>query len=174
MSELLRLELVARVRNPHRDQAALMLAQIALETARGTACQNHNVGNISASDQMAGEFYRPPWFNATPNDSPRMQELNAAMKKGRAPRAFRSFPDFARGVAGYVSVARSLGIVDAADTGDAGVVAQTIARAYTPDAPVASTTAALDSLRNDYLRRGLFDPLPKDSAAPTPRDSGLR
>lgn len=172
IAELLRLELIAQRLDPHRDMAALLLAQIALETARGQSCQNHNVGNITALDSGAADFYRPVWFDPNQTD-PRLQVLHKAMTKGAAPRAFRSFASFTAGVAGYVTAAKHLGVVEAARSGDAETTATIIKTGgYTPDAPP-GTGRSLDTLRDQYIARGLFDTLPLDRAAPTPRDPGL-
>src|SRR3954464_9530885 len=94
IAELLRLELLAQGLDPHRDMAALLLAQIALETARGHSCQNHNVGNITTFEGAA-DYYRPIWFE--PQTDPHLAVLHDAMQKNAAPRAFRSFPDFTGG-----------------------------------------------------------------------------
>lgn len=171
IAELLRLELHAQGLDPHQDMAALLLAQISLETARGKSCQNHNVGNITTFEGAA-DYYRPIWFNEG-QTNPHLIVLHEAMKKNAAPRAFRSFASFGGGVAGYVAAAKHLSVVEAARTGDAETMATVIRSAYAPDAPP-GTGKSLDTLRNEFLKRGLFDPLPKDLAAVTPRDLGLR
>lgn len=170
IAELLRLELLAQGLDPHRDMAALLLAQIGMETARGHSCQNHNVGNITTTEGAA-DFYRPIWFEPG-QTNPHLAVLHDAMLKNAAPRAFRSFADFHGGVAGYVAAAKHLSVVEAARTGDAETMATVIRSAYAPDAPP-GTGKQLDSLRNEFIARGLFDPLPKDRAVETPRDRGL-
>jgi hypothetical protein len=152
IAELLRLELVAQGLDPHQDMAALLLAQIALETARGHSCQNHNVGNITTHDSVMVDFYRPIWFAPGQTD-PHLAVLHDAMLKNAAPRAFRSFPNFIAGVAVYVSTAKHLSVVEAARTGDAETMATVIRSAYAPDAPP-GTGRSLDSLRNEFLARG--------------------
>lgn len=167
IGELLRLELLAQKQDPHQDMAALLLAQIAFETARGKACQNHNVGNVTANERVAVEYYRPKWF-AEGQTEPHLQALHELMKHGHAPRAFRSYVGFPEGVAGYVRAARHLACIEGARTGDAEIFADVIRNGgYTPGAPE-SLGATLDRMRVDYLRRGLFDSLPKDSAGPSP------
>lgn len=166
IAELLRHELIAQGLDPHQDMAALLLAQISIETARGHSCQNHNVGNITTTEGAA-DYYRPIWFAPGQTD-PHLAVLHDAMTKNAAPRAFRSFPDFTAGVAGYVAAAKHLSVVEAARTGDAETMATVIRSAYAPDAPP-GTAKSLDSLRKEFIARGLFDPLPKDLAAPTPR-----
>lgn len=171
IAELLRLELLARHLDPHQDMAALLLAQIALETARGHSCQNHNVGNISAFDTGAADYYRPIWFE--PNQTnPHLAALHEAMLKNAAPRAFRSYTSFGAGVAGYLTAAFHLGVVEAARSGEADTMATVIRKAYAPDAPP-GTAQSLEKLRAEFIARGLFDTLPLDRAAETPRDPGL-
>lgn len=163
VAELLRAELVARGLDPHQDMAALMLAQIAFETARGNACDNRNVGNVTVSDSGIAHYYRPPWFAPSDDASPKLKALHAAMLKGKAPRAFQHFDSFEQGVKRYVEVAKSLGCVEGARTGDPEIFASVIARAYTPDAPP-SLASTLDKFRRDYIARGLFETLPLDRA----------
>ncbi len=182
IAELLRIELMNQKLDAHRDMAALLLAQIAFETGRGRSCQNFNVGNITAFDNGAADFYRPVWFTVDGNPQPnspwatnrdRLLALHEAMLKGQAPRAFRAYPSFTAGVAGYLFAARHLGVVEAARSGDAEVTANAIKHGgYTPDAP-SSLGRTLDGFRNDYLARGLFETVPLDRAAPTPRDRGF-
>jgi len=161
IAELLRRELVSQKLDPHQDMAALLLAQIAFETSHGRACQNHNVGNVTANEAVAVDYYRPKWF-AEGQTEPHMQALHELMTHGHAPRAFRSFTAFPEGVAGYVRAARHLSCVEAARTGDADILADVIrSGGYTPGAPD-TLGHTLDQSRNDYLRRGLFETLPKD------------
>lgn len=166
IADLLRADLALRGIKAHQDQAALLLAQIALETGRGKACQNFNVGNLSAHDGLPGEWYRPPWFEVNSDSSQRMRDLHSKMLAGEVPRAFRSFRSFPAGVSGYVSIARALGVLDAAETGDAGKTAAQISRHYTPGANVAELAKSLDRLRGEFLRKGLFDTLPKEPPPP--------
>ena len=153
--------------DPHQDMAALMLAQISLETAGGAKCSNHNVGNISSSDTVAADYFRPPWFTVDDSSSPKLKELHQGMLDGKVPRAFRSYADFFAGVADYVAVANKLGVLEAARSGDATQVATAIKHAYTPDSPVRDTAKSLDSLRRQYLAKGFFSNLPKEPAPAT-------
>lgn len=163
VAELLRLELLGAGLDPHRDMAALMLAQIAFETARGNACDNRNVGNVTVRDDGIAHYYRPPWFDPPIDASPKLKALHAAMLKGKAPRAFQHFDTFEQGVKRYVQVAKQLGCVEGARTGDHEIFANVIARAFTPDAPP-GLARTLDTFRRDYLARGLFETLPLDRA----------
>lgn len=158
----------AAIAELHQDMAALLLAQIAFETGSGQACDNRNIGNISTSDKTSRDFFRPAWFTVTDASSPRLRELNAAMAKGNAPRAFVAYKDFFDGFDDYVRELRVQfpTIINAARTGDAQAVADAIKSShYTPDAP-SSLGATLDSLRRGFLAKGLFSSLPKDQPAP--------
>lgn len=167
IGELLRIELIAQKLDPHQDMAALLLAQIAFETLHGRACQNHNVGNVTANERVAVDYYRPKWFSEGQTD-PHLQALHDMMVHGHAPRAFRSYVGFPEGVAGYVRAARHLACIEGARTGDAEILADVIRTGgYTPGAPD-SLGSTLDKMRVDYLKRGLFDSLPKDREGPAP------
>jgi type II secretory pathway pseudopilin PulG len=158
----------AGVTDLHQDMAALLLAQLAFETGNGTACDNRNVGNITTSDRTSRTFFRPAWFTVTPESSPRLRELNAAMQKGQAPRAFVAYQDFVDGFRDYARELRTQfpTIIAAASTGDAQATAAAIKSSnYTPDAP-SSLGATLDSLRRGFLAKGLFSSLPKEQPAP--------
>ena len=158
----------AGVADLHQDMAALLLAQLAFETANGKACDNGNVGNISTSDKTRRDFFRPAWFLVTDQSSQRLRDLNAAMQKGNAPRAFVSYPSLAAGFADYVRELRAQfpTIISAAHTGDAEATAAAIKSShYTPDAPP-TLGATLDSLRRQFLQKGFFASLPKEPSAP--------
>lgn len=169
IGELLRLELLSRRLDPHRDMAALMLAQIAVETARGHACQNYNVGNVTVLESSSAAYYRPKWFAEGQTD-PHLRVLHDLMAHGQAPRAFAAFSSFTAGVSGYVTTAAHLAVVEAARTGDAEIMADVIRTGgYSPGAP-STLGHTLDQLRAEYLSRGLFDSLPLDRADSGPQD----
>jgi hypothetical protein len=164
----------AGVPNLEQDMCALLLAQIALEVANGNACNNHNPGNITASDTGTRDYFRPAWFTVDATSSPQLQALNAQMQKGQAPRAFRSYPDFPSGFADHATTLFHTfpTIIAAARTGDALQVAGAIrSSGYTPGINLTAVAASLDSLRKQFLARGLFSDLPLDRAAETPRRS---
>lgn len=155
-----------------RDMGALLLAQVALETASGTACDNHNPGNMTARDTSGAEFFRPAWFTVDNTSPANLQDLHAQMLKGQAPNAFRSYPDFASGFADHALALTTTfaAIPIAARSGDALQVAAAIRSSrYTPGINITAVAASLDSLRRAFLQRGLFADLPLDRAAVTPR-----
>jgi len=154
---------------PSREQARLLLAQLRFEGLG--ACNNHNLGNITANDQKPGDFFRPVWFTIDGNPEPgspwatnkaRLLELHALMLAGKAPRAFRSYVDFAAGAADYVRELQTQfpSILAAAATGDAQATANAIKTSgYTPDAP-SSLGSTLATIVRDFDARGIFAELP--------------
>lgn len=163
----------AGVADLDRDMCSLLLAQIALEVSNGNACNNHNPGNITASDTGTRDYFRPAWFSVTPQSPQNLQDLNAQMQKGQAPKAFRAYPDFPSGFNDHAATLahQFAAIINAARTGDALQVAGAIrSSGYTPGINLTATAASLDSLRKGFLARGLFSDLPLDRAAVvTPR-----
>jgi hypothetical protein len=156
--------------SPTREQARLLLAQLRFEGLG--SCNNHNCGNITTSDTASRDFFRPTWFAVDPNDpkaDPQLVRLHTAMLAGKAPRAFRSYPDFAAGFADYTHelTSRFPSILAAAATGDAQATATAIKTSgYTPDAP-SSLGTTLASIVREFDGRGLLGELPP-LAGPTP------
>jgi hypothetical protein len=104
-----------------RVTAALLLALVWVETARGNLT-NNNAGNISAGSSWPGDAWRPPWFeiNALTAQRPDWVALHIKMTEGKAPSAFRSYPTAAAGFADFARVLRSQfqSVLAAAATGD--------------------------------------------------------
>lgn len=153
----------AGVAELERSMCCLLLAQIALEIAGGSACDNHNPGNLTANDQGARDFFRPQWFIVDPTSPQNLIDLHNAMEQGKAPRAFRSYPDFAAGFADHANalVHTFPAIIDAARTGDAGAVAGAISSSrYTPGINVPRVARSLASLQRQFLVKGFFPNLP--------------
>jgi len=163
----------AGVTELERGMCCLLLAQIALEIAGGSACDNHNPGNLTANDQGSRDFFRPQWFIVDPTSPQKLIDLHNEMEAGRAPRAFRSYPDFPSGFADHVKalVHTFPTIIDAARTGDAVNVAGAIRSSrYTPGINVPRVARSLDSLQRQFLAKGLFAALPLAGAPPAPPD----
>lgn len=174
--------------NPTREQARLLLAQLRFEGLG--ACNNHNLGNITADDRKPGDFFRPVWFTVDGNPEPgspwatnraRLLELHQRMLEGKAPRAFRSYPTFDAGAADYVRELQTQfpSILAAAATGDAQATADAIKRSgYTPDAP-ASLGSTLATIVSEFDARGLLvelpplgHPAPPPAPPPVPSPTG--
>jgi hypothetical protein len=162
--------LAALAEHPHQREAELLLAQLWLETGRGNACCNFNVGNISASDRYEGGAFRPPWFVIDASSGPLMVNLHNEMLKGRVPRAFRAYATLEAGMGDYVNQIFHTfhTIVDAARLGDAEAMAAAIKTSrYTPDAPL-GTGRSLDSIAKEFASRGTFAALPLAGASVAP------
>ena len=158
---------------PTREQGRLLLAQLRFEGLG--SCNNHNVGNITTSDKASRDFFRPAWFAvdpADPKEDPKLVKLHNLMASGQAPRAFRSYPDFAAGFADYARVLQTQfpSILAAAATGDAQATANAIkSSGYTPDAP-SSLGSTLASIVREFDGKGLLAELPP-LVAPSPHPS---
>lgn len=152
----------------NRHQAALLLAQVALETAQGQACDNNNPGNITGA--FNGDFFRPAWFEVTADSSPKLRALHEAMKRGQAPNKFRAYPEPLLGFIDYAKFikGRFASILDTAAANDPAAMARAIKTSgYTPDAPP-GVDASLRKLRDQFLP--LFADLPPGPPEPS---SGL-
>lgn len=152
-----------------QEQAALMMAQVALETANGQQCYGHNPGNMTANEwQYTGNFYRPQWWSVDATSSPRMVALNKLMHEGKAPRAFRSYMTLQAGFDDhFAQIAHTFkALLVASRTGDPQKFADAIKSSrYTPDEP-ASAAHSLEQLQDKYLSAGLFEthPLADDAS----------
>jgi hypothetical protein len=111
--------LLAAMPGLNRPTAALLLALVWLETARGRSVQNFNVGNITANDRWTGSAWLPPWFAPGQTD-PHLRDLHERMIAGTAPMAFRAYGSAAEGFADFARVLNSQfrSVVAAAGTGD--------------------------------------------------------
>ena len=163
--------------DPSREQARLLLAQLRFEGLG--ACNNHNCGNITTRDDGSRDFFRPVWFDVDNEPEPgspwatnreKLLALHAKMEAGQAPRAFRSYPDFAAGFADYAHELQKQfpTILAAAATGDAQATADAIKSSrYTPDAP-SSLGTTLASIVREFEGRGVYAELPLVSAGKVP------
>ena len=119
------------------DLAAVNLtALVAVETARGSAIQNGNVGNISASERYEGRVWRPPWYDDESHPE------HARMLAGQAPSAFRAYytnEDGARDFARLLLSSRYAPLMRAADQPDADTFRRALLDSYSPDYGPSST-----------------------------------
>lgn len=139
---------------PLRGMQRMMLAVLAsIETARGRAVQNHNVGNITAGPSYPGPVWRPPWFDpAEAAGNPRFEALHRAMLAGKAPSAFRAYADRAEGVADFARVlSRDFPeVMSAALVPNADAFRLALAKRYSPDYRNPATTASLAKLMSEF------------------------
>lgn len=168
-------ELVTALRaageEPSREEAELLLAQLWLETARGSACNNHNPGNLTKGN--TADFFRPAWFTVDATSSPHLVALHTAMLAGQAPSAFASYPTFARGFADYVRELQHQfpSLLEAARTGDPQAFGAAIKTShYAPDAQP-GTGNSVASLVREFRAAGVFRDLPLAPAV-APPDEG--
>lgn len=166
-------------RKPTRNEAAILLGQLWLESARGQSVHNNNPGNLTANDKGTSDFWRPPWFaeptdetgNAIGWNNERNADLHAKMLKGQAPSAFLAFPSMLDGFKTYVSwIHRKFpSILEAAGKGDPLATARAIQQSgYCPDCNPTTTANTLSQFRTQFLAKGYFNGLPLVLPPPQP------
>jgi hypothetical protein len=131
-------------------QRANLGALVALETSRGRAIFNGNVGNISAGQSYAGPVWRPPWFEVTDASSARELALNQAMREGRAPSAFRAYDSVQQGVLDFARLLLGQAyapLLRAANGNDVDAFRRELAARYSPDYSNTAATRNLEKLR---------------------------
>ena len=134
-------------------QRANLAALLALETDRGRAIQNGNVGNLSAGAAYAGPVWRPPWFEIDESSNPKLRALHERMLAGTAPSAFRSYDSVEQGAADFARLLLTPGythLLDAAAGTDADAFRRALAERYSPDYANPKATAALASLARGF------------------------
>lgn len=137
---------------PSTDERALLLALVWIETAQGQAVQNFSPGNITASERYEGLAWRPPWFVLSPASTERERKLNADMRAGKAPRAFRAYENLDAGFVDFVHVLRRdfPEVLAAAKTGDPDHFRVALSQAYSGDYKNAAATKTLSSFQRDF------------------------
>ena len=75
-----------------------------IETAHGSAQNNHNYGNFHAADNYSGNAFRPSWYTVTDQSSDQMKALHTRMLSGDAPKAFRAYASPGDGVSDFLHV----------------------------------------------------------------------
>ena len=164
---------------PEQSTAALLLAQIFLETNNGKSMVANNPGNLTVNTSGPPDFtvtsnadyWRPPWF-AEPTDATgaqvgwnnvRNEELHKKMLAGKAPAAFASYATRELGFRTYVDWLKRKfpSIIKAAKTGDPDATAKAIkASGYCPDCEPVGTAKTLRLLAATFTAKGLFRELP--------------
>jgi len=126
-------------RDPTKRALVSMLSLIWIETARGGAVKNNNLGNITSSETRNGDAWRPPWFDFDGGDPAAMTDRNLAlhekMLQGQAPRAFRAYGSAELGAADFVRQLRSSfpEVLEAAELGDPDVFRIALSQKYSKD-----------------------------------------
>lgn len=153
-------------RSPTQKSAALLLAQLMLETGNGAACHNYNCGNITSNEH--GSFFRPSWYSVDETSGPHLRQLHDLMLQGKAPRAFRAYESLEHGLRDYLAELRRdfPSLLEASYTEDPYTFARAIRTSrYTPDAPE-NTDDSIAALQRKFVEAGLFASLPLAVAAP--------
>lgn len=169
---------------PPPTLARMLLAQLWLEGARGTAMFGHNWGNLAASAQWRRDrdYWRPNWFeledlddDATPADAAKhrkMEKLHGLMLQGKVPEAFRAYDshqDGARAYLGLLQRDRFAPLLRAAELGDAQAFALAARdTGYCPDCDPPSMADTVRSLADGFERRQVFAGLTAPSAPAAP------
>lgn len=131
-------------------QRVNLAALVAIETARGSAIQNGNLGNISAGESYQGAAWRPPWFEVDAGSSERMQALHVAMLAGHAPSAFRAYDSHTEGARDFAAtLVRSFpSVVEAAANASADAFRRALFTShYAPEYENPKVTATLEKLQ---------------------------
>lgn len=134
-------------------QRANLATLVAIETARGSAVQNYNIGNITAAESYHGSAWRPPWFDVDASSSERMLALHASMIAGKAPRAFRAYESHEQGALDFASLLLASGyasLMRGAESSDPDVFRRALAERYSKDYSNPKATAALRQLQQEF------------------------
>jgi hypothetical protein len=169
-------------RKPDRNRAELLLAQVWFENANGQSIIDHNIGNLTSTPSLPGNYWRPPWFDRdavdalpdTDANKARYLALNTAMEQGRAPSAFRAFDSFDQGFDAwlqFLSAPARAPILTAASSGNANAFARAIFdTGYCTDKACRDAGPSYAHLRDQIHAASYFDDLveKKKVAAPLP------
>lgn len=138
--------------------AGVILAHIAYENAHGERVIQHNFGNLIATQQWAGDFWRPTWF-APPKEgaSQRDRELHEKMRRGEAPAAFRAYDSPQEGMKFFVETLHRLGLLQAAEGGPSGYAQKAVLQfspGVNPDHLTQVLSSIVDQLNGTGPRKG--------------------
>lgn len=115
---ILRAALDARGTVISPEAADVILAHIAFENAHGERVIQHNFGNLIATREWPGDFWRPPWFGEPqPDWTADRREKHRLMLEGKAPAAFRAYANAPEGMKFYLETLERLGLLEAAHQG---------------------------------------------------------
>lgn len=152
-----------------REQAALFLALMWIETAQGHSAVQFNPGNLSASETTwHGKAWRPPWYELTgPNPEPRLVKLHELMLQGKAPKAFRAYDTWEAGFRDWASNLKSSGYAplrEAASSGDVARFVAELGRRYAADYTSAHVKG-LTQFRDSFRPLVIMQPAPKPTSS---------
>lgn len=133
-------------------QRANLSVLVGIETGRGKAVQNWNLGNITASVNYSGAAWRPPWFElADAMGNARLERLHAEMLAGRAPSAFRAYPSLEAGAADFarVLVHSFPEVLEGAKSSDPEAFRRALAKKYSHDYANAQVIKSIEQLQKE-------------------------
>jgi hypothetical protein len=173
---------------PDRETAELLLALLFIENDHGRAVIEHNWGNLSVTAGPTVDYWRPPWFDLekveampdnvsadgfgqgkTNDKKKRYLELHQRMLDGKAPSAFRAFPDDETGIAAWLGAVKP-SMYDAAATGDPARFANAYwSSGYCPDEACKNSAPSFAALQKEIRSAGYFaalEPAKKKQGCP--------
>lgn len=146
MRSLMREALDARGTVISPDAADVLLAHLAFENAHGERVIQHNFGNLIATQEWAGDFWRPPWFgDPRPDWTPDLREKHELMLQGKAPAAFRGYTGGPEGMKFYLEALERLGLLEAAEKGPRAFAEHATLR-FSPNADPNALANTLESI----------------------------
>jgi hypothetical protein len=152
--------------------AVYSMALAWIETGNGQLIQN-NPGNITKTSNWTGNYWRPPWY---PDDhDPKYDALHAAMLAGKAPSAFRAYPDQQSGWNDYArEIVRRKKLLAAMNADDPAAVVAALHDSYSSDYGE-KHVETFRKLVAGFRSRNLFGGLPRatTSVATTKRTTGV-
>lgn len=127
-------------------EAVNLTALVAVETARGKAVQNGNLGNISAGAKYPGRVWRPPWF------ADAKHPLHQPMLDGKVPVAFRAYDSSEDGALDFAKLLLSTSyapLMRAAASSDANAFRVALSERYSPDYANSRATETFRQLQRE-------------------------
>lgn len=152
-----------------RAGALLLLALVWVETARGKAVIQHNVGNLlarsiadgSEKSVWNGDYWRPPWFADTAH------RLHQTMLDGGAPSAFRAYDTLVEGMRDYFALLlKKPTLIAAANTGNETEFVEQLSKLWSPNYNQ-SHVRTFKLLVSEFTKEGLFEDYPMTDNLPS-------
>lgn len=154
------------------DLAAMMTAQMFIETSNGRKLYNNNAGNLirsNPSSKSPGYWFRPTWWI----DTSSKLYARAHANPPTAPQAFRAYQTLNEGVQDYLKLLgtpRYEGLIAAAREGNPSAYGDAIkSSGYAPDWAQANTnnlTALFEQAKRDF-----FSDAPTETVEVDPKDN---
>jgi hypothetical protein len=159
--------LVAAWPDVDRETAAMLLALAWMETGQGHNAVQHSPGNITAGEEYPS-LWRPPWYpEPTPETPAKLVRLHELMLAGRAPKAFRAYPNWEAGFSNFRTflLQNYERLLAEASTGDVSRFRAELARKYSGDYTPAHDKG-LTQHRDAFAPLVSSQPAPKSGSTP--------